>query len=274
MERKMKKNDLIKLAVLGALVLIVYIPSLIWMYERWTVKDTYYSHGFLVPLISGFIVWLKREKLAKLKISPSNSGWLLLGPSVLIYVISALLRINFSAALSLIPVLIGIVLLFLGKEYLRQLMFPLLFLIFMIPLPSVAIVNLSFKLKIFAAQVSTFIVNRLGVPAIREGSVIKTMHSYLIVEDPCSGIRSLIALIALGALMAYFSDISKVKKAILFLSSIPIAIGTNVIRIVALSLASEMYGAKFATGWFHNTMGILVFVFAFVGLALVEKLLE
>jgi len=270
----MKKNDVIKLLSLAIFAIIAYIPSFIWMVDRWTVADTYYSHGFLVPLISAFLVWQKREKLAKLKISPSNSGWLLLGPSVLIYVISALLRINFSAALSLIPVLIGIVLLFLGKEFLKELLFPLLFLLFMIPLPSVAIVNLSFKLKIFAAQVSTFIVNRLGVPAIREGSVIKTMHSYLIVEDPCSGIRSLIALIALGALMAYFSNISKVKKAILFLSSIPIAIGTNVIRIVALSLVSEIYGAKFATGWFHNTMGVLVFVFAFVGLTLVGKVLE
>ncbi len=270
----MKKQQLIKIIILSILTLIAYIPSFIWMIDRWTVADTYYSHGFLVPLISAFLAWQKREKLAKLKISPSNSGWLLLGPSVLIYVISALLRINFSAALSLIPVLIGIVLLFLGKEFLKELLFPLLFLIFMIPLPSVAIVNLSFKLKIFAAQISTFIINKLGVPAIREGSVIKTMHSYLMVEDPCSGIRSLIALISLGALMAYFSNISKTKQAILFLSSIPIAIGTNVIRIVALSLASEMYGAKFATGWFHNTMGVLIFVFAFVGLALVAKLLE
>ncbi len=270
----MKKHNLIKLSVLAILTIIAYIPSFIWMINRWSVADTYYSHGFLVPLISAFLVWQKREKLAKLKISPSNSGWLLLGPSVLIYVISVLLRINFSAALSLIPVLIGIVLLFLGKEFLKELLFPLLFLLFMIPLPSVAIVNLSFKLKIFAAQVSTFIINRVGVPAIRDGSVIKTMHSYLVVEDPCSGIRSLIALIALGALMAHFSDISKVKKAILFLSSIPIAIGTNVIRIVALSLASEIYGAKFATGWFHDTMGVLIFVFAFVGLALVGKVLE
>jgi len=270
----MKKQQLMKIIILSILTLIAYIPSFIWMVDRWTVADTYYSHGFLVPLISGFIVWLKREKLAKLKISPSNSGWLLLGPSVLIYLISALLRINFSAALSLIPVLAGLVLLFLGKKHLKELMFPLSFLFFMIPLPSVAIVNLSFKLKIFAAQMSAFIINRVGVPAIREGSVIRTMHSYLVVEDPCSGIRSLIALIALGALMAYFSDIPKVKKAILFLSSIPIAIGTNVIRIVALSLASEMYGAKFATGWFHNTMGVLVFVFAFVGLALVGKVLE
>ena len=84
----------------------------------------------------------------------------------------------------------------------------------------------------------------------------------------------MIALIALGALMAYFSNISRAKKAVLFLSSIPIAVSTNVIRIVSLSLASEIYGEKMAMGWFHNTMGILVFVFAFIGLAIISKVLE
>ena len=104
--------------------------------------------------------------------------------------------------------------------------------------------------------------------------MIKTLHSQVMVEDPCSGIRSLISLIALGALMAYFSDLSRKRKIALFISSVPIAVSTNIIRIVALTLASEMYGDKFATGTFHNIMGVLVFIFAFAGLALVAKLLE
>ena len=270
----MKKQDYIKLATLVILTIIVYIPTFIWMVDRWIVKDTYYSHGFLIPLISLYIIWLKRDALSKIKITPSNIGWAFFLSGILIHTISAFLRIYFSSGFSLILVLIGLVLLFLGKNLLKQLMFPILFLIFMLPLPLVTIANISFRLKIFAAKISTFIVNQLGIPAIREGSVIKTANSYLIVEDPCSGIRSLIALIALGALMAYFSNLSKPKRVILFLSSIPIAICTNVIRIVALSLASEMYGQKLATGAFHTTMGILVFVFAFLGLLLVGKLLE
>lgn len=270
----MKKSDLIKLSLLAALTIIAYIPTFIWMVDRWTAKDTYYSHGFLVPFISLFIVWLKRDRLSKLKINSSKSGWLFLIIGILIHVISALWRVYFSSGFSSILVLVGLVLLFLGKSFLRQLMFPILFLVFMIPLPLIAVANLSFKLKIFAAQISTAIINKLGVSAVRDGSVIRTAHSYLMVEDPCSGIRSLIALIALGALMAYFSNISKARKAILFLSSIPIAIATNIIRIVSLSLVSEMYSAELATGWFHNVMGVLVFVFAFVGLALVGKMLE
>lgn len=270
----MKKKYLINLCVLIALVIVAYIPTFTWMIDRWTENDTYYSHGFLVPLVSAFIIWLKRENLGKMKIKPTNPGWLLFLFGISIHFVSALLKVYFTSGFSLILVLVGLVLLFLGKEFLKQLMFPISFLLFMIPLPLVAIANISFKLKIFAATISTVIVNKLGVPAIREGSVIKTMHSYLIVEDPCSGIRSLIALIALGALMAYFSNICKVKRAVLFASSVPIAIATNIIRIVALSLASEMYGAKFATGVFHNVMGILVFVFAFVGLVIVNKMLE
>ncbi len=270
----MKDKNLIKLVTLGILITLAYIPSFLWMYERWTVKDTYYSHGFLVPFISAFLIWQKRKVLAKLKFKPSNSGWLFLGPSIIVYLISALLRINFSAAFTLIPTLAGIVLLFMGKEYLKQLLFPILFIIFMIPLPEAAIVNMSFQLKIFAAKLSTFIVNQVGIPAIRDGSVIKTAHAYLMVEDPCSGIRSLIALIALGTLMAYLSHTTRIKKTIMFLSAVPIAVGANIVRIVVLTLASEIYGSKFAMGLFHDTMGYVVFIIAFAALALLGKALE
>jgi len=270
----MKKQDLIKLIALSGLTLVAYIPTFIWMVDRWSVKDTYYSHGFLVPFISLFIVWTKREKLAALKLSPTSWGWVFFGVGILIHTVSELWRVYFTSGFSLILVIVGLILLFLGKKHLKELTFPILFLLFMIPLPLVAIANLSFRLKIFAAKAAVVIIRGMGVPAIREGSIIRTMHSYLVVEDPCSGIRSLIALIALGALMMYFSQLSKIKKGILLASSVPIAVGTNVIRITALTLVSEIYGSKYASGFFHDTMGVLVFVFAFAGLSLVSKLLE
>lgn len=273
-KHKMKKQELSKLIILSVILLIAYLPTFLWMIDRWNEKDTYYSHGFLVPFISAFIIWHKREKLAKLKAEPSNTGWLPFAVGISIHTLSALLRVYFTSGFSLLLVIPGLVLLFFGKKFLKELLFPIGFLASMIPLPLVVIANISFRLKIFAAGISTKLVNMLGVPAIRDGSVIKTMHSYLVVEDPCSGIRSLAALIALGALMAYFSNISRAKKTALFLSSIPIAVASNVVRIISLTLASEIYGAKFATGRFHDTMGILVFVFAFLGLSTVAKLLE
>lgn len=270
----LSKEAIVKLAVIAGLVVISYIPTLIWMIGRWTAKDTYYSHGFLVPFISLYLVWQKRSILAKIKLQPQAEGWVVFAAGIVIHIISALWRVYFSSGFSILLVISGLILVFLGKEFLRKLIFPVLFLAFMIPLPLVAIANLSFKLKIFAAQLSTIIINKLGVPAIRDGSVIKTMNSYIIVEDPCSGIRSLISLIALGALMAYNSSISVVKKYILFISAVPVAIAGNVIRIVALSLASEMYGAKLAAGLFHTVMGVVVFVFAFFALLLIGKVLE
>ncbi|MDP2923100.1 MAG: exosortase/archaeosortase family protein [Candidatus Omnitrophota bacterium] len=269
-----KKGDYIKLAVLFLLVVIAYIPTFSWMYIRWTVRDTYYSHGFLIPFISLFLIWQRRSELSKIKIQPSSQGWILFISAIVVHVLCVRFRVSFLSGFSLIFTLMGLVLLSLGKEYLKKVLFSVIFLAFMIPLPEVAIANLSFRLKIFAAQIATFVIRAFGVVAIREGSVIRTAHSYIMVEDPCSGIRSLVALIALGALMAYFSNISKTKKVILFISSVPIAIATNVVRIVALSLASEMYGTKLALGLFHNIMGVLVFVLAFFGLVLIGKILE
>jgi exosortase len=270
----MKKNYLLRLAILAVITLIIYIPVFIWMFERWTAAETYYSHGMLIPFISAFLVWRRRKELSRIKLNPTRKGWVFFIPGILIYIISSLLEVYFSAGFSLLLVLAGLILLFLGTKFFKKMLFPLLFLGFMIPLPMVAIANISFRLKILASQVAVFIVNKIGLPAIREGSVIKTAHSYLVVEDPCSGIRSLIALIALGTLMAYFSRLARVKKMILFLSSIPIAIFSNVIRIAALSLASEIYGSEVATGVFHDLMGIMVFVLAFFGLFLVGKALE
>ena len=270
----MKRNDLIKLSSLLALTVIAYIPTFKWMVDRWSAKDTYYSHGFLVPFISAFIIWQKREELAKLIIKPVNSGWLLFVLGLLIHALSISFRVSFSSGFSLILTLTGLILITLGKDFFKKLAFPVCFLISMIPLPLALIASISFRLKIFAAQASAVIMNKVGIATVREGSLLRTAHAMLMVEDPCSGIRSLVALISLGALAAYFSNLSRTRKTILFASSIPIAVATNIIRITALGLVSEIYGEKYAMGVFHDTMGILVFVFAFLGLMLVQKLLE
>ncbi|MFA5099977.1 MAG: exosortase/archaeosortase family protein [Candidatus Omnitrophota bacterium] len=263
-----------KLIVISAFVLIAYIPAFIWMYDRWAAADSYYSHGFLVPLISLFIVWRMRCQLQAIKIAPDNRGWWLFGLGIAAHMLSSLWQVYFTSGFSLLFVIAGLVLIFGGKAFLRALRFPILFLISMLPLPMAVIAEMSFRLKLIAAQMAAFAVNHIGMAAVREGSVIKTAHSYLVVEDPCSGIRSLIALISLGALMAYFSKLPRVKKMIVFASSLPIAIFANVLRIIVLTLASEMYGSEFATGAFHDAMGFAVFAISFFSLVLVSKSLE
>ncbi|MCM8782207.1 MAG: exosortase/archaeosortase family protein, partial [Candidatus Omnitrophica bacterium] len=122
----MKRQDLIKLIILGTITVIAYIPTFIWMYERWTAADTYYSHGFLVPAISGFIVWLKRKELSALKPVPSVWGWVLFGLGALIHSLSALWKVYFSSGFSIFLVLAGLALLWGGKDCLKVLAFPIL----------------------------------------------------------------------------------------------------------------------------------------------------
>lgn len=268
----MIKNDHIKSAIITVLTALMYIPTFVWMYDRWTSAETYYSHGFLIPLISAFLVWHKRKDLSVIPVAPAAlPGWGLFLSGIAIHLISSLWQVYFSSGFSMILVVSGLVMIFLGKGFFRAVAFQVLFLVFMIPLPLVAISNISFRLKILASQAAVFFVNLLGLPAIREGSVIKTANSYLIVEDPCSGIRSLIALIALGCLMAYLSKASRKGKILLFLSSVPIALFANVARIIVLTFVSEIYGARIATGLFHDIMGYVVFIIAFTGLKIVSR---
>lgn len=270
----MKKEYLIKLGLILLLTLAAYIPTFIWMFSRWTEAETYYSHSFLILPISIFLIWIKRSSLSGLAIQPSASGWIFLGFGLLIHLISALWQVYFTSGFSILLVLAGIILLFLGRNFLKHLWFAILFLSFAIPLPLVLISHLSFKLKILASQAAVAAVSLLGIPAARAGSIIKTRHSYLIVEDPCSGVQSLIALIALGALMAYLSRLSRAKKLILFLSSIPAAILSNAVRITTLTLANEIWGAKMVGRAFHDIMGIAVFLCAFIALQILSKALE
>ncbi len=261
-------------AIITALLLIIYSPTIWWMVERWNAKDSYYSHGLLVPIVSFYVLWLKREKLFSIKPKPESVGLWLMIAGLLVHVISAILRVYFTSAFSSLFVISGLVLYFSGKEMFKETLFSILFLIFMIPLPLIAIVGITFKMKIFAAQWANKIVNALGVRAILDGSMIKMRHTHVVVEDVCSGLRSLISLLALGTIVAYLSKLSRWKKIVVVLASGIMAIIANIIRIVFMALTSEIYGAKFTEGFLHTLSGLLVFVVAFIGLLIVVKELE
>lgn len=269
--RKTKKY--LKPVFIGALFIAAYFPTFAWMWQRWMAKDSYYGHGILVPFISGYIAWqiLKKEKYLY---KPSNAGLILILGGLFIHIISAFMRVYFTSAFSMLITIAGLTVYFAGKNTLKKLAFPYAFLVFMLPLPLVTIANISFKMKLFAAHISTILVNQLGIAAVRAGSLIQMRHSNLMVGDPCSGLRSLIALLALGSLFAYYLNGSRAKKIIMLIASVPIALASNITRIVFLCFVSEVYGAKYSEGLVHDTAGIMVFVLAFIGMAIVSKALE
>lgn len=256
-------------------VLLTYTPTFIWMWDRWFVRDSYYSHGILIPFVSFYLIWNKREELSKLPREYSPWGFPIFLFGILLHLISAAFRVYFSSGFSLIIVLIGLLLHFFGYRILKHLFFPIVFLAFMIPLPIVTIANISFKLKVFAAQLATNILNNhLRIPCFQDGSIIRLQHAHVIVDDVCSGLRSLISLTALGSIFAYWIKGGIIKKTVVFLSTIPIAVITNALRIVFLATVSEVWGAQYATGFLHDLSGFIVFAGAFVLLFAVVKLLE
>jgi len=263
----------VKFGVALGLALVAYIPTINWMIGRWGGKESYYSHGFLIPLISLFVIWQRRDVLSKIKIAGNMMGLWIAAACLAVHIVSAALRVYFLSGFTLVPLIYGLGLFFFGKEMVRKLTFPILFLFTMVPLPLAAIGTLTVKLKLLATQLSVFVLNHIGFRCIQDGSLIRMPSSFIEVAAPCSGLRSIISLITLGLLFAYFMKASFLKKTILFLSSIPIAIATNVMRITLVAIVNDLYGGKVAMGAFHDFTGFMVFVLAFLGLFGVAQVL-
>ncbi len=254
--------------------LFCYLVTFLWMWDRWFARDTYYSHGLLVPFVTAFFIWQKREELMQLVTQRNPLGLILICLGVFLHIVSSILRVYFTSGFSMLIVLIGLILHFYGPKVLKKILFPICFLFFMFPLPLVIIVNISFKMKLFAATIATKVLNQIGLSAIQEGSIILMSHTEVVVDDVCSGLRSLISLMALGSIFAYWMKGLLLKRIFLFLMTIPIAVITNVCRVVLLSSVSEIWGTNYAKGFIHNASGFLVFALAFIMLYAIGKLIE
>jgi exosortase len=268
------RSDYRRFIVLLVLTCIAYIPTITWMVERWMGVDSYYAHGFLVPLLSWYMVWQKRQNFSSLTPAPVRIGWVVFLSGIIIHVGSSFFQVYFTSAFSLLFVLMGLILLFLGAAFLRQLFLPVFFLVFMMPLPMVAIADLNFKLKMLTSKLAGGLLNAVGMAALRSGGVIKTMNAYIVVDDACAGFRTFIALTTLATLLVYFSRSEKRRKYLLLLFPVPVALVLNVLRIVILTVVNDVFGARFATGAIHTLMGMFVFICAFLIIIRIGKTLE
>lgn len=267
------KKFYLPLMALG-LLLLAYVPTLDWMWDRWWARDSYYSHGILVPFVSLFLLWSTKDQLKNIELKESPWGLPLIIAGIGLHLFSTLFRINFTSGFALLFVFIGLCLYFFGTALCRKIAFPLIFLIFMLPLPEVMITNMSFELKMMAAKLATSALNHMRIPAIQEGSLIQMRHAHVVVDDVCSGLRSLITLTALGSIFAYYLKGGAIKKTILFLSTIPIAVITNMARVIVLAVIAEIWGPELLEGFVHDATGFLVFIIAFILLGAIQALLE
>ncbi|MBU1699970.1 MAG: exosortase/archaeosortase family protein [Candidatus Eisenbacteria bacterium] len=151
---------------------------------------------------------------------------------------------------------------FAGWRWLRRLAFPMAFLIFMLPGPPFLMNQISFELKSFASKVSGGVLGHLGIPVWRQGAILYLPAGPLAIENPCSGLRSLLALLALGALMARAGSVPPWKRMLLLLAAWPVAILANIIRVVSLGLVATFHSLEFAVGTAHDISGYLLFALA------------
>lgn len=249
-------------AVIGALLAVLYSEIGYRLAVQWY-ADPDYSHGFLIPLLSGYFLWERREKLFSLSVAPRPLGACLLGLGLLILIVGSVGAELYMQRVSFLVVIAGLVLLVLGKEFLRAVAFPIAFLLFMVPLPAIVMNAVAFPLQLFAAKVATFSLFSLGIPVLRQGNVIVLAETTLEIAEACSGIRSLQALLALGTVYAYFTQRDRWKQWLLVLLSIPIAIAANAFRVSGTGVLANLWGIEAAEGFYHSFSGLLIFVVAF-----------
>jgi len=271
---KMKIGKYLKEIIVAQLLILTYVPTFIWMWDRWFAAESYYGHGILIPFVSLYVLWQRRTMLKRENENYEDVGLIFVSLGVLLHCVCALLKVYFVSGFSFVITLYGLVLFFFGKKVTKNLIFPIFFLLAMVPLPLVLVGNLIVKLKLIAMQGSVLLLNRTGFPSILDGSLIRMADSFISVGAPCSGLRSLISLLTLGVIFASLMKNSFWRRGIFIITAVPIAIGCNVLRLTMLAIVNDLYGEKAASGFFHDFSGFLVFAFAFIGLFLVGKMLE
>lgn len=272
-EKEIRSYCVSVVLIVTLLLLLLYFRTFVWLAGAW-LRDPAYSHGFLVPLISGFIVWKKRHELQGVLFSAGaggGSGLLVLAAGLLVYVVSFYWRAQFGLALSFLLVLSGLILYFGGAAAMRSLLFPVCFLVFGIPLPFLP--SVTSLLQSFSARYTSLVLGMLGIPIKTVGAEIHLGEEIFVIGVPCSGMHTLITLLAAAAVLAFFLKCRFHRKALLFAAALPIALFANVSRLVALLLIADRYGSEVAMRFFHDYSSLLLFAVAFLLLAVCSRCL-
>ena len=275
-ENALRDNPIFYLmfAVVTGTLAVLYYRALFDLYAAWIVTDSYYSHGFLIPPICLYFVWQKRAELRVAPLQPALSGYMLLAAACLMLLASDSLGLRLFGQLSLLPMIAGLILIFFGRRHLALLWFPIVFLVFMIPIPSSITQSLSLRVKLLATDSAVRLARLFTLPMVRDGSFVHFGDDQFLVGEVCGGLRSLIALIAFGSLMSYISKTRLWARLLILLISGPVAIISNMFRIFGLCVVGYFWGSKIAAGRFHDVSGILIFVVAFALLFAIEAILR
>jgi exosortase len=269
----LRRNEVAGIAALALSFGFLYRGVATKLVHDWA-TDGNYSHGFLIVPIAAFVAWQRREALRTVTPRPTAFGLAVILGSLAVLAAGVLGAELFLTRVSIIGVLAGTILFMFGWQSLRILVFPLAFLLLMIPIPAIVFNQIAFPLQILASRAGEVTLTALQIPVLREGNVIVLSNTTLEVAEACSGIRSLVSLLTLAIIYGHFAEGRVWARVVLALASIPVAVVANGARVAGTGVAAHYVGPEAAQGFFHVFSGWLVFLVAFVCLFAVQRVID
>jgi exosortase len=256
--------------ILFAAMTLLFLPTWLWLGEAW-LSDPYYSHGPLVLVIALYFVWARRNVLTSTAM-PNNFGWLMIIGALAVHLWATLWRAYYISALMIPLALFGLLLTLYGWNIARRFIFPLAFLILMVPLPLAE--RFGPTLEGWTATSATALAQFIGVAARNDGSQVFLPNSTFTVGIPCGGLRSVIAIITITTLFAYILKGANWARIAIFLAAVPIALAANTLRIALLFAIANVWGSDAAMNYFHDWSSPVLFLGAVVLIFALAKLLR
>jgi exosortase len=262
----------IALLSLSTLVVILYAPVIASLAKQWW-GDPNYGHGFFVPVVAAYFLWSERKRWCAVAVRPNNTGLAIMLFAIGLRIVGMLGAELFIARLSVVILIAGIVLFLAGRHALRSVAFPIGYLLFMIPLPAIVYYQLTLPLQLWASRLGATGLVAVGIHTVRQGNLLFLPNCTLNVVEACSGIRSLLTLLAAAVAYGYLTEPSTWKRSVLAIASIPIAIAANGLRLVATGVLSYFFGPSVDSGVVHLALGLGFLVMAFVSILFIHKIL-
>lgn len=242
---------------------IAYYPVFDYWQYYWFRSDGYYSHGILVPFLALYMVWMRREELRQLAIRPSLGGLALVIPALVLRLLGHLTQSSTISSLSFLVLVYGVIALLLGWRFVRIVWFPVLFLGFMMPLPSTVFDEISQPAQEWSTIIANVLLKTIGYETHRVGNVIYIPGGFdLDVGVPCSGFKMLVSMATFAFFFAYYIRVDLWRQVVLVLLSLPLALVINGLRIALIGVVGSKFGEEAGYG-FHDWSGYLVLVVAF-----------
>jgi exosortase D (VPLPA-CTERM-specific) len=261
------------LAVLAGLVLFTFYDAMALMVNWWSSREEY-SHGFLIPVVSAYLIWQHQTEIRAMPFTGSWLGVAVFAFGMLMGIVGELSSIYTVIQYGAITALLGLTLAYTGPAVFRIIAVPMFMLYFMVPLPNFLYNTLSSQLQLLSSEIGVWFIRLFGISVFLEGNVIDLGSYKLQVVEACNGLRYLFPLMALGFIVAYLYQASLWKRAFIFVSTVPITILMNSFRIGVIGYLVDNFGQSQAEGFLHDFEGWVIFMACFGILFLEMWLLE